>query len=147
MKPGQDADLDAQLAQVREVVREAHGAVRDLRQAMRDARGVLESLDASRIAPAVDAELRRMRATMQEATEEAVSLVFARFDQLTNLLLTGSKNGRGKAGVMNMEGVIRRIGAGEQLTDLEVAAAVHATIAAGKREAIAQRDRYAKRKH
>lgn len=83
-------ELPAQMLQLRELLTEGHGLVKDLDRLLREARELRRSLpDAvnERIEKAVDKGLTEYKDTLGKAIEDATSAVYDRFDTITMLLL------------------------------------------------------------
>jgi hypothetical protein len=78
------------LAELRELVREAHGVTKDLRQAIREAKQVQSTLPeaaAARIETAVEKGLSEYSAVLADSIEKATQAVFRRFDTIAAVCL------------------------------------------------------------
>lgn len=89
--------------QLEATIREAHGAVKDLRQAIKAADEAEKSLrTAAReavdegVSEEVQRGVEQYRDELRAAMDRGVDQVFAEFDKLRNTLMHGDKRGRGK---------------------------------------------------
>lgn len=77
--------------ELKELVREAHGAVKDLRKAMEEAPRIVSLLTARRIEEQVGAEVQRgldeYKANLTDAIEAATESVYQRFEAIANVLV------------------------------------------------------------
>jgi hypothetical protein len=87
-------ELPAQLIELRELLTEGHGLIKDLTRLLREARQVRDTLPAAvteaaaeKIGTAVDAGLAEYKAALATAIDEATATVFKRFDTLTAICL------------------------------------------------------------
>jgi len=99
------ADLQQEIADLRDATREAHEAIKDLRQIMREAREIradvvlLATTSAEEVVdPVIVAALERYQATIATAIESATTAVYARFDIIADLLLGETKKQRRRYG-------------------------------------------------
>jgi Sec-independent protein translocase protein TatA len=92
-KPGPDgwSQYIAAAADLRELVREAHGVIKDLRAAVREARAELEAATgdavAARIQAEVDTQLAALRDQVGAAVTDATAKVVEEFDRFGEALL------------------------------------------------------------
>lgn len=81
------ADPQVTADELRELIREAHGATRDLRAAIRDARAVAPAI----VSEHLDAEVKRAVDKLGETTEKAMDASVAKvnreFDRLADILM------------------------------------------------------------
>jgi putative cell wall-binding protein len=87
--------------ELRAATREAHEVLKDLRQVVREAKVVRNSLHASAekaledgINATVEASLEKYRDTIEKAIEEATKAVFDRFDTLADHLMGETKKAK-----------------------------------------------------
>lgn len=87
-------DLPAQLIGLRDLIRQAHEAVSDLRAVLRDARAVRDSLPAAaekavseQLSAEVQSGLDSYKDALDKAIDTATQAVFRRFDGIEKLLL------------------------------------------------------------
>jgi rRNA-processing protein FCF1 len=101
-------ELIAATAEAREVIREMHGAQKDLRREIAEARAFI----ASDIEAAIRAEVAKQMAELGEATSkamrESVAKVGREFDRLEAIFTGRDKTAR-KAGHPPLEDLIRRV--------------------------------------
>lgn len=95
----------SEVEELREVVREAHGAIKDLTRLIKEAREVIEDIETTaarevgaRISRAIEIGLESYKDTIITATESASEAVYARFDGLAAMLLGETKGQRRKHG-------------------------------------------------
>jgi hypothetical protein len=105
---GRDAKLDDQMAECRELLAEVRGATKDLHHEIVRAKATFTELAEERIERVVSEELDRVGVETAGFIRIAEERIQARFDGLTNLLLTGSRRGRPKRGDANLEEVIEK---------------------------------------
>lgn len=78
-------------SELREAIGEAHGLIKDLRQATRDGRSVIDDLMTQKISDKLDAEvvkgLQTYQKSITKAVDDATEAVFKRFDTLAETLL------------------------------------------------------------
>ncbi len=83
--------LEAAVGECREMVREAHAATKDLRAAVREAKGELRALAKDEVAAHIQLEVSRQLAELDERTSEAIAAatqkVIAEFDRFGESLL------------------------------------------------------------
>jgi chromosome segregation ATPase len=83
--------LEAAVSECREMIREAHGATKDLRAAVREAKRDLQDLAKDEVAAHIQGEVSRQLQELGERTREAVSAatqkVIAEFDRFGESLL------------------------------------------------------------
>jgi hypothetical protein len=83
--------LEAAVGECREMIREAHAATKDLRNAVRDARKELHALAKDEVAAHIQQEVSRQLEELGERTREAVTAatqkVIAEFDRFGESLL------------------------------------------------------------
>ena len=87
-------ELPGQLIELRELIRQAHEVVKDLRAATREAKDVRGSLPAAakkavedQISAEVAAGLESYNAALTKAVEDGTKAVYARFDTIEKMLL------------------------------------------------------------
>ncbi len=87
-------DLPRQLVELRDLIRQAHEAVSDLRAVLREARAVRDSLPAAaekavseRFGAEVESGLESFRKALDKAIDSGTQAVFRRFDRIEHLLL------------------------------------------------------------
>jgi len=87
-------ELPRQLTELRDLIRQAHEATRDLRAVLREAKAVRDSLPAAAekaVTEKFQAEVQSGLASFQDALDKAIEdgtqAVFRRFDKLEKLLL------------------------------------------------------------
>jgi hypothetical protein len=83
--------LEAAIAESRELIRDAHGAAKDLRAAIREAKEDVLALTKEQVAATVEAEVTRQLDELGKRTQEAISAatekVLAEFDRFGESLL------------------------------------------------------------
>jgi hypothetical protein len=83
--------LDVAVGECREMIREAHAATKDLRSAVREAKGELRALAKDEVAAQIQLEVSRQLDELDERTREAISTatqkVIAEFDRFGESLL------------------------------------------------------------
>src|SRR5258707_15732701 len=83
--------LEAAVGECREMIREAHAATKDLRSAVREAKGELRALAKDEVAAQVQLEVSRQLDELGERTREAITAatqkVIAEFDRFGESLL------------------------------------------------------------
>ena len=83
--------LEAAAGECREMIREAHAATKDLRAAVREAKGELQALTRDEVAAHIQLEVSRQLEELDERTREAISAatqkVIAEFDRFGESLL------------------------------------------------------------
>jgi hypothetical protein len=83
--------LEAAIAESRELIRDAHGAAKDLRAAIREAKEDVLALTKQQVAATVEAEVTRQLDELGKRTQEAISAatekVLAEFDRFGESLL------------------------------------------------------------
>lgn len=93
------------------IIRQAHEATTDLRQATREAREVFKQLERDEWEPRIKTDVERQVAelgeTFAETATRASEKVMQRFEKLSNLLLHGNEQGRGES----LEPQIRKVAA------------------------------------
>jgi hypothetical protein len=97
------------LAQLRELVAEAHGAAKDLRLAIREARQLRSTLPdeaARRIGESVDQGLAEYSASLEHGIDEATKAVYRRFDTIVAVCL-GEDPESVAAGERTLEEILR----------------------------------------
>ena len=87
-------ELPRQLTELRDLIRQAHEATRDLRAVLREAKAVRDSLPAAAekaVTEKFQAEVQSGLASFQDALDKAIEdgtqAVFRRFDRIEKLLL------------------------------------------------------------
>jgi competence protein ComGF len=88
------------MEQTKAVIRQAHEATADLKQATKDARKVGRELQRDEFEPFVrqqaDEASQAISKAAQNSIAEASQRVISRFDRLSNLLMYGNEQGRGE---------------------------------------------------
>jgi hypothetical protein len=83
--------LEAAVGECREMIREAHAATKDLRSAVREAKGELRALAKDEVAGQIQLEVSRQLDVLDERTREAITAatqkVIAEFDRFGESLL------------------------------------------------------------
>jgi hypothetical protein len=83
--------LEAAIAESKELIRDAHGAAKDLRAAIREAKEDVLALTKQQVAATVEAEVTRQLEELNKRTQEAISAatekVLAEFDRFGESLL------------------------------------------------------------
>ena len=83
--------LEAAAGECREMIREAHAATKDLRAAVREAKGELHALTRDEVAAHIQLEVTRQLEELDERTREAITAatqkVIAEFDRFGESLL------------------------------------------------------------
>jgi predicted transcriptional regulator len=83
--------LEAAVGECREMIREAHAATKDLRSAVREAKGELRALAQDEVAAQIQHEVSRQLDELDERTREAITAatqkVIAEFDRFGESLL------------------------------------------------------------
>lgn len=83
--------LEVAVGECREMIREAHAATKDLRSAVREAKGELRALAKDEVAAQVQLEVSRQLDVLDERTREAITTatqkVIAEFDRFGESLL------------------------------------------------------------
>src|SRR5262245_33119469 len=83
--------LEAAAGECREMIREAHAATKDLRAAVREAKGELHALTRDEVAAHIQLEVSRQLEELDERTREAINAatqkVIAEFDRFGESLL------------------------------------------------------------
>jgi hypothetical protein len=83
--------LEVAVGECREMIREAHAATKDLRSAVREAKGELRALAKDEVAARIQLEVSRQLDELDERTREAISTatqkVIAEFDRFGESLL------------------------------------------------------------
>jgi hypothetical protein len=83
--------LEAAIAESRELIRDAHGAAKDLRAAIREAKEDVQALTKEQVAATVEAEVTRQLDELGKRTQEAINAatekVLAEFDRFGESLL------------------------------------------------------------
>jgi hypothetical protein len=83
--------LEAAVGECREMIREAHAATKDLRSAVREAKGELRALAKDEVAAQIQLEVSRQLDVLDERTREAITAatqkVIAEFDRFGESLL------------------------------------------------------------
>jgi hypothetical protein len=83
--------LEAAVGECREMIREAHAATKDLRSAVREAKGELRALTKDEVAAQIQLEVSRQLDELDERTREAITAatqkVIAEFDRFGESLL------------------------------------------------------------
>ena len=83
--------LEAAVGECREMIREAHAATKDLRSAVREAKGELRALAKDEVAAQIQLEVSRQLDELDERTREAITAatqkVIAEFDRFGESLL------------------------------------------------------------
>lgn len=102
--------LVAATADARDVIREAHGAARDLRQLLAEARelvnsGVEEAL-AEKLKAEVEKSMEQLGESTRKAMRESVDKVGRQFDEMA-AILTGTDRKSRRAGKLGLDELIR----------------------------------------
>jgi hypothetical protein len=112
-------ELPARLIDLRDLIRQAHEATRDLRAVLRDARAVRDSLPAAaekavteKFNAEVEAGLASFHDALGKAVEDGTQAVFRRFDRIEKLLL-GEDDRSVRAGRASIPQMIETIAAVE----------------------------------
>lgn len=83
--------LEAAVSECREMIREAHAATKDLRAAVREAKGEMHALAKDEVAGQIQHEVSRQLEELGERTQEAITAatqkVIAEFDRFGEALL------------------------------------------------------------
>ena len=83
--------LEVAVGECREMIREAHAATKDLRSAVREAKGELRALAKDEVAAQIQLEVSRQLDELDERTREAITAatqkVIAEFDRFGESLL------------------------------------------------------------
>ena len=83
--------LEVAVGECREMIREAHAATKDLRSAVREAKGELRALTKDEVAAQIQLEVSRQLGELDERTREAITTatqkVIAEFDRFGESLL------------------------------------------------------------
>jgi phage protein D len=83
--------LEVAVGECREMIREAHAATKDLRSAVREAKGELRALAKDEVAAQIQLEVSRQLDELDEQTREAITAatqkVIAEFDRFGESLL------------------------------------------------------------
>jgi hypothetical protein len=83
--------LEVAVGECREMIREAHAATKDLRSAVREAKGELRALAKDEVAAQIQLEVSRQLDELDERTSEAITAatqkVIAEFDRFGESLL------------------------------------------------------------
>jgi Sec-independent protein translocase protein TatA len=83
--------LEVAVGECREMIREAHAATKDLRSAVREAKGELRALAKDEVAAQIQLEVSRQLDELDERTREAITTatqkVIAEFDRFGESLL------------------------------------------------------------
>ncbi len=111
------SDLDKKIAALKTATREANEAIQGLREVMKDARQYRKELEASmqkavdeRVSDAVATGLESFQEALGKAIDGATEKTYARFDQITELLLGESKGIRRREGASLPEIIMDRVG-------------------------------------
>lgn len=103
-------DLRQQAAEeLREAIREAHGVLKDLRAERKAVERLLDGIPAKvdrRIETAVKAGLETLNKVIEKAIDDATAKVFHRFDSL-EAILTGTDRASRRAGKPPLEDLLR----------------------------------------
>lgn len=91
---GRTPDLGQEAEALRQLVQEAHGVLKDLRAATREAERLAPELVRAQLKDAVRREVARLGDETKLATENAVARVNAKFDELADLLLGQGEQSR-----------------------------------------------------
>ena len=112
-------ELPRQLLELRDLIREAHEATSDLRAAMREARGMRDSLPAAaekavteKFQAEVECGLVSFGEALDKAIKDGTQAVFRRFDRIEKLLL-GEDERSVRAGKASIPQMIETIAAVE----------------------------------
>lgn len=105
-KAGRDAVLDEQMTECRELLADVRGATKDLRLAIKDAKEAFPHLAEEQVEAAVKATLEKFKEGTALAITDTQNAIFRRFDDLTNLLMSGRTSGKPKPGQLDLPGVI-----------------------------------------
>jgi phage protein D len=83
--------LEAAISECREMIREAHAATKDLRAAVREAKGEIHALAKDEVSAQIQQEVSRQLEELGERTQEAITgatqKVIAEFDRFGESLL------------------------------------------------------------
>jgi hypothetical protein len=104
-------DLDESFERLENLIREAHGAVKDLRTAITDARQVETRLPEAankQIAKAVTLDLERFTSEVNTAIQEATDAAYRRFDAIADVLM-GTDPQSVADGLPSIETMVSRI--------------------------------------
>jgi hypothetical protein len=112
-------ELPAQLLALRDLIRQAHEATRDLRAALREAQAMRDSLPAAaekavseKFTAEVEAGLASFHDALGKAIEDGTQAVFRRFDTIEKLLL-GEDERSVRAGKPSIPSMIETIATAE----------------------------------
>lgn len=96
-------DLQAEVDRLRDVLREAHAAIKDMRHLLRQAdaaRAVIETMVAKQIEEGIKTEvdkgLDEYRDSLNKAIDNATEAVYRRFDTIADMLLGETKAAKRK---------------------------------------------------
>lgn len=108
------ANLSAEAEELRQLIREARGAVKDLRAAQRTAERTVRDLARERVEHHLDAQVRRgleeFSRTLDQAIKQGTDAVFRRFDKIAATLLgeTGQQAREGKEPLTQLAAKVAR---------------------------------------
>ena len=104
--PAGPAPGSKEVDDLKEIIRQAHEVLGDLRRAMKEARDLIENYTDEKVIPVLDtrtaAALEEYSGSITKAIQAATDAVYDRFDTITNIML-----GKGKAS--DFEELARRI--------------------------------------
>lgn len=116
------AAFNAKAEELRALITEANGLLRDIRTerravdtARREVKANIETWVSEQCGALFKSEIDQVTATSKRAMETAVDVIMAEFDKLTNMLFTGTEDGSGPdlreqvAGRMRMERAAKAI--------------------------------------
>ena len=113
------SELPQQLTELRDLIRQAHEAVSDLRAVLREARAVRDTLPAAaekavteQLGAEVKAGLDSFQKALDKAIDSGTDAVFKRFDRIEKLLL-GEDPGSVRAGKPSIPQMLETIAAVE----------------------------------
>ena len=112
-------ELPRHLLELRDLIRQAHEATRDLQVALREARAMRDSLPAAaekavseKLSAEVESGLASFGNALDKAVEDGTQAVFRRFDKIEKLLL-GEDDKSVRAGKLSIPQMIETIAAVE----------------------------------
>ena len=101
-------ELKAATDNALKLLADVRGATKDLRQAMKEHRETIPMIVREELAREVEKELNVLKDEPKAATAKAVAGVFKRFDELTDLLMKGTRADR-RQGKLDIDALIRNV--------------------------------------
>lgn len=115
---------DEKVALLREATREANMALKDLKGAIREGRELQQSLQTAakvavdeQLAPVVETGLMEFRRDLDVAISKSTEAVFARFDEITDMLMGETDRDR-RAGKISVPELVAMKAVRDKLADL-----------------------------